>query len=181
MKIITDLQYIKEMAKERDEENWEFRAFLKQLGKAPKEMDATVHAITDQVTSQIDCTRCANCCKQSRPVLDQEDITKFALGLKVGVSEFQEQYISQDKENKTKYIFNELPCSFLKNDQCSNYDCRPKDCRSYPHLHKKGFTSKLLGYIANYEICPIVFNVYEQLKIELWHNDRSNEHKVEWE
>jgi esterase/lipase len=56
MKIITDLKYIKEMAKKRDEENWEFRAFLKQIDKSPKEIDATVQTITDQVTSQIDCT-----------------------------------------------------------------------------------------------------------------------------
>ncbi len=181
MKIITDLKYIKEMAKKRDEENWEFRAFLKQIDKSPKEIDATVQTISDQVTSQIDCTRCANCCKQSRPVLDQDDISKFALGLKVGVPEFQERYLSQDEENKPKYIFNELPCPFLKNDQCSHYDYRPKDCRSYPHLHKKGFTSRLLGCIANYEICPIVFNVYEQLKIELWQNNRGYEDNVDWE
>ena len=50
-----------EMAKERDEENWEFRAFLKQYDMAPKEIDAIVHRITDEVTSQIDCIKCANC------------------------------------------------------------------------------------------------------------------------
>lgn len=30
MKIVTDLEYIKEKALEREEENWEFRSFLKQ-------------------------------------------------------------------------------------------------------------------------------------------------------
>jgi hypothetical protein len=27
----------------------------------------------------------------------------------------------------------------------------------------------LIGVVENYDVCPIVFNVYEQLKAELWH------------
>ena len=180
MKITLDLKYIEKMAKERDEENWEFRAFLKQHEMASRELDAIVHRIAAEVTSQIDCTKCANCCQQIRPVLDKEDVSKFALGLKISRSEFQEQYLSQDDENVSKHIFNELPCPFLKNQRCSNYDFRPQDCRSYPHLHKKDFSSRLWGVVANYEICPIVFNVYEQLKIELWQDDELND-DFEWE
>jgi len=183
MEIVTALEYIKEMALEREEENWEFRAFLKQLVMAPNEIDAIVHKIADEVTSQIDCTQCANCCKQIRPVLDMEDVSKFALGLKNEVSEFQERYLSQDTENSSQYIFKELPCPFLNNNKCSNYDCRPKDCRSYPHLHKKGFVYRLWGVIENYAVCPIVFNVYEQLKTELWDNNSFNidDFDFEWE
>ena len=180
MGISIDLKYIKEMARERDEENWEFRSFLKQHDIAPKEIDAIVHRIADEVTSQIDCTKCANCCKQIRPLFDKADVSKFALGLKITMSEFQEQYLIQDEEDLSKQRFDELPCPFLKNDQCSNYNCRPKDCRSYPHLHKKDFASRLWGVVSNYEVCPIVFNVYEQLKIELWHNDRIDEDDFEW-
>lgn len=181
MRMLIDLERIKEMAKEREEENWEFRVLLKQLDMAPKEIDAIVHGIADEVTSQIDCTKCANCCKQIWPVLDKDDISKFALGLKTDASEFQEQYLSRDEENSSKYRFNEIPCPFLKNNQCSNYSCRPEDCRSFPHLHKKDFVSRLWGVVENYAICPIVFNVYERLKSELWHGNRSNEDDSEWE
>ena len=182
MKIVTDLEYIKEKALEREKENWEFRALLKELDMAPKEIDAIVHEINDEVTSQIDCTQCANCCKQIRPVLDKDDVSKFAFGLGNEVSEFRERYLSQDTDNATKFVF-ELPCPFLANNKCSNYDCRPKDCRSYPHLHKKDFTSRLWGIIENYGICPIVFNVYEQLKTELWDNDsfENDDFDYEWE
>ena len=48
----------------------------------PKEIDAIVREIVAEVTSQIDCTKCANCCHQIRPVLDKDDVSKFALGLK---------------------------------------------------------------------------------------------------
>ena len=47
------------------------------------------------------------------------------------------------------------------------YAHRPKDCHSYPHLHKKEFVFRLWGVVENCSICPIVFNVYEQLKDEL--------------
>lgn len=185
MEIIIDLEYIKEIAKEKDEENWGFRAFLKQLDMAPREIDAVVHRIAEEVVSQIDCTKCANCCKQISPVLDKDDVSTFALGLKMPMSEFKEQYLIPDEEAPLNYRFKELPCPFLKNDRCSNYDYRPKDCRSYPHLHKKYFTSRLLGVIGNYEVCPIVFNTYEQLKTQLGHNnwrdDDDFEFGFEWE
>jgi Fe-S-cluster containining protein len=171
MTITIDLEYIKEKAIEREKENWEFRAFLKQHDLALHEIDAIVHKINDEVSIQIDCTNCANCCKQIRPVLDKDDISKFALGLKIPVREFQKQYLRQVDETSSKRQFNKLPCPFLKNDECTIYDFRPKDCRSYPHLHKRSFVTRLWGVIENYEICPIVFNVYEQLKNELWQND----------
>ncbi len=61
MDIVTDLDYIKEVAVEKDDENWEFRAFLKQYDMPRREIDAIVHRLVDKVTAQIDCTKCANC------------------------------------------------------------------------------------------------------------------------
>ncbi len=183
MKIVTSLETIKEMALEREKENLNFRAFLKQIDMAPRKIDAIVHKILDEVTSQIDCTKCANCCKQIRPVLDNGDVSKFSLGIKSSVHQFRERYLHEDNENSSHYIFKELPCPFLRNNKCSNYDNRPKDCKSYPHLHKKDFVFRLWGVVENYEICPIVFNVFEQLKIELWHNNliNHNDYDFEWE
>ena len=34
---------------------------------------------------------------------------------------------------------------------------------------KKNFTSRLMGVIGNCSVCPIVFNVYELLKGEIWY------------
>jgi uncharacterized protein len=183
MKIVTSLETIKEMALERENENLDFRAFLKQIDIGSRKIDAIVHKILDEVTSQIDCTKCANCCKQIRPILDNADVSKFSLGIKNSVPIFRERYLREDDENSSHYIFKELPCPFLRNNLCSNYNYRPKDCRSYPHLHKKDFIFRLWGVVENYEICPIVFNVYEQLKNELWHNHflNHNDYGFEWE
>jgi Fe-S-cluster containining protein len=57
----------------------------------------------------------------------------------------------------------------LDQNQCRVYEHRPKACRSYPHLHKKDFVSRLVGVLWNYSICPMVFNVFERLKDELRH------------
>lgn len=171
MAIITDLEYIKEIAIEKEDENWGFRVYLKQHELTRREIDAIVHLITDDVTSKIDCKECANCCKQISPVLDGEDASIFAEGLNMPASEFIERYLSSENESSDKFTFIELPCPFLTNNLCSNYDRLPKDCRSFPHIHKKDFVSRLWGVVENYSVCLIVFNVYEQLKTELWHND----------
>ena len=171
MELETDLKYIEQLGEERSEENWKFRTFLKNLEIGTEELDALVHHIATEVTSKIDCTKCANCCKQIRPILDEDDTSQFALGLQMSGSELEGRYLRLCDHSPAKYEFKELPCPFLKNNRCSNYECRPKDCRSYPHLHKKRFVSRLWGVVENYSICPIVFNVYERLKTEVWHGD----------
>ena len=127
--------------------------------------------LNKEISAQIDCTKCANCCKIVHPILDDKDISNFAFGLKMKIQEFEDKYITKDKDIEEGKVFNKLPCPFLKDKLCANYDHRPKACISFPHLHKEGFAFRLLGVIDNYGICPIVFNVYEQLKLELWHHD----------
>jgi uncharacterized protein len=65
------------------------------------------------------------------------------------------------------------PCPMLDGKLCSIYDNRPEVCRSFPHLEKPLFTSRLMGVIDNVAICPIAFNAYEELKTKLtWPKDR---------
>jgi Fe-S-cluster containining protein len=56
----------------------------------------------------------------------------------------------------------------LQNNLCRVYNDRPGDCRSYPHLHKRDFVFRVNQAFSNCFVCPIVFNVYEELKRELW-------------
>lgn len=166
-KIITDIPYIKAMATEREEENVAFRTYLKLHDLSSEEIDAIVHDILADVTAQIDCTKCGNCCEVIRPTLDDEDIHIFTEGLGMPEDQFRTQYLSYEKDFHHRIIFNSLPCPFLEDHKCVNYESRPKECRSYPHLHKADITGRLLGILHNYEICPIVFNVYERMKAVL--------------
>jgi len=164
----TDIAIIKETSEEKAEENWEFRAYLKECDMSPEDIDAVVHRLSKEIASKIDCNACANCCKGITPVLDEEDIEKLSTGLGISTAEFKEEYLVEDEDGLK---FKIKPCPFLKDNSCLLYAYRPKDCRSYPHLHKEGFVFRLMDVMANCSVCPIVINVYEALKEELWHKE----------
>jgi len=172
MKIERDLKRIEALAVTREDENWEFRRYLKQLDIDLDDLDDLVRRLTADVSAQIDCTQCANCCKLISPILDQADVVEFAAGLRATDPEaspatWQEIYLRPvEGGGPDRYQFKALPCPFLEADRCSNYAARPTECRDYPYLHKDGFRSRLWGVVSNYALCPIVFNVYERLKAE---------------
>jgi Fe-S-cluster containining protein len=78
--------------------------------------------------------------------------------------DFKIEFIEKDEDGDMHFKY--LPCPFLRDKKCNVYDSRPDDYKSYPHLHKKDFLSRLLGVIDNYLNCPIVFNVFEELKLK---------------
>lgn len=120
MKIETDLAYIEQMGDEREDENVAFRSFLKNLSISDEELDAIVHQINDEVTAQIDCTACANCCKVFGPILNDEDISTFASGLELSVADLESQYLKLSENEPSGHEFREQPCPFLVDNRCSN-------------------------------------------------------------
>jgi uncharacterized protein len=171
MHIEKNQDVIQQAAAEKSDENWEFYSFLKGSPMNSSRIDSIVSKIYNDVTAQIDCTECANCCIVSWPVLDNEDIKNFVTGINADEEEFMAEYMVEEENDEDEnqiWKFKDQPCPFLKDNLCTNYENRPKDCSSFPHLHKPGFTQRLRSVIDNYSYCPIVFNVYEHLKIKLW-------------
>lgn len=164
---------IRQIAGEKEDENWEFRAFLKGYCKlSSKKIDRITHELYKEVSAAIDCLQCGNCCRISKPILNQTDIRRLAKKLTVSAKQFRDQYLAENMEEEKGFVFKTKPCPFLENNKCAYYASRPGVCKSFPHLHKRDFIFRLMGVIDNYAICPIVFNVYERLKGELWHNNR---------
>jgi hypothetical protein len=159
----TNLKKIKHMAAKKENENWNFRSFIKGQASASK-LDALTQQLNQEVSSKIDCTTCANCCKVIQPTFTQADITKIANHFDIPPSQFIEQYLVSDVFGD--YSPKLSPCPFLKDNKCSIYDHQPESCRSFPHLHKDDVAFRITGIIANYEVCPIVYNVIEGLKKE---------------
>lgn len=159
----TDLIKIENHAKESENENWNFRTFLK--GYDIKNLDSIVHKLFKHVSESIDCTACGNCCKEIQPSLKKKDINKLSSSLNITPDQFITEYVDKDEDGDNK--LNQIPCPFLIDNKCTQYDSRPEGCASYPHLHKKDFVFRLIGVVNNYSICPIVFNVYETLKSNL--------------
>ena len=62
----------------------------------------------------------------------------------------------------------------LKENKCTVYQHRPDDRREYPHLHTPDFFGRSAGVVENYGTCPIIFNVYRELKKSLSYNPEND-------
>jgi hypothetical protein len=74
--IETDIRRIQRLAKEREDANWAFRCFLKRSGLSIVRIDRTVHDLHREVSQQIDCTQCANCCKTVSPLPNRVNLNR---------------------------------------------------------------------------------------------------------
>lgn len=161
-----NLDEIIEKAQSKENENQEFRMFLK--GYDHHQVDKIVHRLYQKHSSTFDCTACGKCCKKLTVIFTEEETTKIARYLNISIEEFEKKYI--DRKIPLGYILKGTHCPFLKTDnKCTIYDTRPQICRSYPHLHKNNINHRLLNIIDNSYICPLVHYVLEDLKKELWH------------
>ena len=165
--IVRDTRVIRRTAARMSAENYRFRSFIRrELKMAGQELDTLVGATTDRVWGQIDCTTCAHCCKTLQIDVSDEDILRLADHFGITAAEFREQYVREPDPN-TKML-KSGPCVFLGEDNlCTVYEARPEDCRGYPYLHRPGFRQRSLTMISNAAVCPIVFNVWEDLKDSL--------------
>ena len=84
--------------------------------------------------------------------------------LGIGKSEFKEKYIEESLQGQM--IISSIPCHFLKEKMCTIYEHRFSGCREFPHLDRKHFKDRLFGTLMHYAMCPIIFNVVEELKVE---------------
>jgi uncharacterized protein len=156
-KIEIDLSRIQRLSQEHDDENWEFRSWLKQ--HAPDDINDLVKALSQKYFALIDCTQCANCCRSLQMEFKKSELHAIAKTLGQSIEAFQKQSMSEGKVNP--------PCPMLNGKLCSIYENRPDVCRSFPHLEQPEFTSRLIGVIDNVAICPIAFNAFEELKAKL--------------
>lgn len=168
IRIETNPKRVELLAQAQEDLNWEFRAHLKGLAMTDAELDALVHETFKSVSSQIDCGKCANCCKKLAPHLTKTDIFRLASLLGVSEDAFRRQYLAIDgKDDSGRFPLKGPPCPFLDRNRCGVYEGRPEDCRSFPHLEKPDFRSRLIEAVRNCSVCPISFNVMEALRRKL--------------
>jgi Fe-S-cluster containining protein len=137
--------------------------FAKLKKKKPKNLDSIVQELHHEVFEEVDCLKCANCCKSISPTLYEKDIERLAKHLKIKPSQLVDDYLQIDEEND--YVFRKQPCPFLLPDNyCIVYESRPKACREYPHTDRKRFYQILDLTLKNTEVCPAAFDVVERLK-----------------
>ena len=162
--IETDLQLIAYLADQREEENDHFQSFL--ANRDPVGIDLSVFALQAAITPQIDCRQCGNCCKTLMIEVTQPEADRVAqlLGIE------SDQFVAENLEKGIgqRMIMNAIPCRFLEELSCTIYADRFSGCKEFPALHLPGFTARYFTTRMHYGRCPIIFNVLEALKKELF-------------
>lgn len=164
---------VKHLAESVERENWQFRAWLKGLCDLPEQqIDRMVAEATDKIWASFDCTTCANCCKELDKNVTADQIQQMAEALDISQQEFHRRYIKckaepgdiDEEELGDQWVMPGKPCPMLKDNKCSVYDARPRQCREYPYLYQAEFSRRTMGMIERTLTCPIVYQVMEQLK-----------------
>ncbi len=139
------------------------QVFKRWKKKPPRQLDAIVEEIHEEVFSKLDCLNCANCCKSISPALYYKDIERMASALRMKAADFMDKYTQMDEDGD--YVFRQTPCPFLMSDNyCQVYESRPKACREYPHTNRTRFYQILDLTLKNTYVCPAAYYVVEKLK-----------------
>lgn len=156
-----DIEKYHQLALQRQAEHQKFLAALKK--KPPKHLDKIVQDIHQEVFQEIDCTSCANCCKDLGPDLTEADIVKIAKLFRMKLATFEKTYLRVDEDGDK--VFQSMPCPFLGGDNlCSIYDMRPKACREFPHTDRKKIYQINHLTLKNTLICPAAYEFVERLR-----------------
>lgn len=159
-----DIGKYHQLALQKQKEHRKFLATLKK--KAPKNLDKIVQEVHTEIFREIDCTKCANCCKILGPLFTEADISRIAKHFRMRLPVFEDMYLCVDEDNDK--VFKSMPCPFLGEDNlCSIYDIRPKACREFPHTDRKKIYQINHLTIQNTLICPAVYLFVEKLQERL--------------
>lgn len=152
MKQYENLQLLAEKAESS------FLLYYKKNKKRLMKMDTIVQQLHEDVSAEIDCLSCANCCRTLGPAIYDKDIERMAKALRIKPAEVVSKYLKMDEDGD--YVFRSMPCPFLLSDNyCSIYEARPKACREYPHTDRKRFEQIYKLTVKNSAICPIAYEV----------------------
>jgi Fe-S-cluster containining protein len=120
----------------------------------------------EEAFEKIDCTKCANCCKNYSPRFKTPDIKRISRHLRMKEGDFIETYLKLDEEGD--YVVKVAPCPFLGEDNlCSIYDERPSDCTRFPYTNEDIILKRPAITMKNLSFCPITYYVVEKLIAQL--------------
>lgn len=144
-----------------------YQKIIQQLKKLkPYDVDELFHTQHEQVFTEIDCLHCANCCKTTPALVDNEDINRISKHLHISVQQFIDNYVTKDEDGDI--ILNKTPCTFLNTDNtCSIYEVRPFACKDYPHTNRRKMHQVLELTLKNTEICPAVVRILDNMENSL--------------
>ena len=157
------------IANRKEDENLRFRSYLKGHAEADI-LDKQFKDLHEKYFKIYNCKDCRNCCKKLNTLMTEEELDTICNELKLN----KEELISKDLRinNNCKYSFKCDRCKFLDdNNNCLVENCLPESCRDYPFTNKKERLFSLYSVIDNASICPVVYEILEELK-KIYHFKR---------
>jgi Fe-S-cluster containining protein len=162
--VVTDLDEVRRLAAVKSGENLAFRRYL----KAHHVSDEPFHIIAEDVQKHIDCTQCANCCRNTIVAVSEREIALIAEHLHLTPDQVAKQYTAPDPEQSGRRVLSSRgdECVFLDGNLCMIYDARPQACRDFPYavLRKRSLGGRMESLCRKSSMCPIVFNALEAYK-----------------
>ncbi|MGA3023810.1 MAG: YkgJ family cysteine cluster protein [Bryobacteraceae bacterium] len=161
--MVTDLVQIRQLAAAKRDENIEFRRYLTAHHPAH---DALRH-VAEHVAEQIDCTACANCCRETTVEVGDEDVETIARFLDARPDDVRQVYTTTDPAGGARILKQTADgCIFLAGNLCSVYAARPRPCREFPYLlaTTTSLGSRTPSIFGRACLCPIVYNSLEEFK-----------------
>ena len=157
---------VKSKALKLEEQNYKFRAFLRNRADYD-ELDEQFLTLHKELFADNNCCNCGNCCKEFEITLGEDEIKRIAAFLNVTESDFATEYLKKAKPyDDNPFEFKSKPCAFLEADgRCRIQECKPDDCTGFPFTDRPNRMSSLLGVISHAEVCPVVFEILERLKV----------------
>ena len=150
---------LKEISEEKLDENYRFRTYLKTHADE-KTLDEQFKKLHNKYFKTFDCSKCRNCCKKLGVSMDEQELNAICKHYHL------DNFILKNivlKENNGEYTAN--PCPFLNPDNsCKLKECLPKSCQEYPYTNKDERLFSLLTIVQNSKVCPVVYQILEDLK-----------------
>lgn len=165
----TDLARIAALARARHDDTLAFAHYVdivwEREGRPDAALDALVAGIAAAVSAQIDCTRCANCCRTLTVGLTPDDIPPLAQALQLPPEQVCARYVDRERAAQEDEwgVIASTPCPFLQGRRCALYPQRPQSCRAYPAF-TPDFRYLAPAILSGAGGCPIIFNVLIRLE-----------------
>lgn len=106
---MVDIKYYHDLAQQKHQEHEKFLATLRK--KKPKHLDKIVKRNAPEIFDVVDCTKCANCCKDLGPLFTEADIERIAKAFRMHLGHFEDAYLRVDEDGDK--VFKCMPCPFL--------------------------------------------------------------------
>jgi Fe-S-cluster containining protein len=92
--------------------------------------------LDEKILNEFKCSGCGECCRWGGSVLlTENDILVMASHLELSEQDFIDTHTRLAPNRKQLALLDQADgsCAFLKGDQCSVYEARPEQCRTFPY------------------------------------------------